>query len=57
MMKRVTGVVAVDREESGQGLTEYGLIIMLISIVAIAIMGTIGDQVIGLFARVASVLP
>lgn len=57
-MKRVNGVDAmVKREECGQGLAEYGLIVVLISITAMVLMGTIGDQVKALFDVMAGVLP
>jgi pilus assembly protein Flp/PilA len=38
-------VNALLRDESGQGLVEYALIIALISLAAIAIMSTLGKKV------------
>jgi len=32
-------------EEEGQGMTEYGLILGLIALVAIGILGTMGDSI------------
>ncbi|TFF64214.1 Flp family type IVb pilin [Helcococcus ovis] len=32
------------KEESGQGMVEYGLILALISVVVIALLSQIGDQ-------------
>ena len=43
-------------EENGQGLVEYALILVLISIVSIGIVGTVGDQVLALFTSVAGTL-
>jgi pilus assembly protein Flp/PilA len=44
-----------DREE-GQTLVEYGLILALISVAAIVIMGTVGDNVAATFTDVAAEL-
>lgn len=35
----------------GQGLIEYGLIVVLIALAAVAIMGTVGTSISGLFTR------
>jgi pilus assembly protein Flp/PilA len=54
----VTSVMArlmVEKEE-GQTLVEYGLILALISIAAIAIMGTVGGNNVDVFNEVASEL-
>ncbi len=40
------------REEEGQGLVEYALIIGLIAIVAIAALSTAGGSVKGLFTNI-----
>ena len=45
------------KDENGQGLVEYGLIIALIAIAAIAVMGPLGDKIKGVFSSVASTLP
>lgn len=37
------------RTGSGQGLVEYALIIVLISVVAIAILTTLGDDITSVF--------
>jgi pilus assembly protein Flp/PilA len=47
---------AGDEEAEGQGLVEYALILVLISVVAIGIMTTIGTQVSGLFTTVSGAL-
>ncbi|NLC11291.1 MAG: Flp family type IVb pilin [Firmicutes bacterium] len=48
------------REEEGQGMVEYGLILALVAIAAIAILGTLGstlgDEDEGIFARVVNAL-
>ena len=43
-------------EESGQGLVEYALIIVLISIVAIAIMTSLGASITSVFSNANSAL-
>lgn len=40
------------REEEGQGMVEYALIISLISIAAIAILKTLGGSIAGKFSSV-----
>jgi pilus assembly protein Flp/PilA len=44
------------REENGQTLVEYGLILALISIVAIAALSLIGDEVTAVFESVGGTL-
>jgi pilus assembly protein Flp/PilA len=44
------------REENGQTLVEYGLILALISIVAIAALSLIGDEVTAVFESVGNTL-
>ena len=41
-------------EEEGQGLVEYALILVLISVVAIAIMTTVGGKVSGVFSSIST---
>jgi len=43
-------------EEEGQGLVEYALILMLISIAAIVIMTTVGGQVRDVFTTISGKL-
>jgi pilus assembly protein Flp/PilA len=45
------------RGQRGQGLVEYALILALISVVAIAIMTTVGQDVISVFTSVEGALP
>ena len=56
MDQRITAATERDGEELGQGLVEYGLILVLISVVSIAIMTTIGGQITSLFTTVTSAL-
>jgi len=44
------------REEEGQGLVEYALIIGLIAIVAIAALGLAGSQVSTIFSNITTSL-
>ena len=44
-----------EREE-GQTLVEYGLIVALLSIAAIAVLSLVGDSIIAVFTTVSTVL-
>ncbi len=44
------------REEKGQGMVEYGLILALVSIVAILALSGIGETLKGVFGEVNTVL-
>lgn len=44
------------QEESGQGLTEYALILALVSIGLIAVLVVFRDAIGGIFDRIAQVL-
>lgn len=46
----------IERLESGQGMIEYGLLVALISIVAIAVVTAIGTGLTGNFQSVANAL-
>jgi len=41
------------QEEKGQDLTEYGLLLVLISLVAIATIGTLGSMINNVFSNAA----
>jgi pilus assembly protein Flp/PilA len=41
-----------DEEAEGQGLVEYALILVLISVVAIGVMTTMGTKVSGVFSSI-----
>jgi pilus assembly protein Flp/PilA len=43
--------------EEGQGLAEYGLILILVAVLIVAILTVLGTQVSNMFSRVESTLP
>lgn len=43
-------------EESGQGMTEYALILALVAIAAIAVLGFLGDEINGVFQKTVDTL-
>lgn len=43
-------------DERGQGLAEYGLIIILIAVIVVGAIAVFGDAISGLFGRVADQL-
>jgi len=45
-----------DREQSGQGMVEYALILVLVSIVVIVILLTMGNQILNVFSNVVAAL-
>lgn len=47
----------IPNEERGQGLMEYGLILILVAIIVVLILGVYGSQVANLFSRVTSQMP
>jgi len=46
----------IEREEEGQGLVEYALILVLVSIAAIFALTTLGSMLSPLFDKVSSAL-
>jgi pilus assembly protein Flp/PilA len=44
------------RLESGQGMVEYALILVLVSIVVIVILLTMGNQILNVFSNVVAAL-
>ncbi len=47
---------ALIRKQSGQGMVEYALILVLVSIVAIVILLTMGQQIANVFSNVVAAL-
>ncbi len=43
--------------EEGQGLTEYGLILILVAVLIVFILTVLGTQVSTMFSRVENMLP
>jgi pilus assembly protein Flp/PilA len=43
-------------KEEGQGLVEYALILVLIAVVVIAALSTLGENISGLFERLADTI-
>src|SRR4030081_3431629 len=52
-----TGLRAAYSQQEGQGLTEYGLILVLIGVVVILMLGVLGGQVGSQYSNVANSLP
>jgi pilus assembly protein Flp/PilA len=44
------------REEEGQGLVEYGIILGLVSVAAIAVLGTMAGDLDGVFGAINAAL-
>ncbi len=44
----------IPTEERGQGLVEYGLILIFVAIVVVLILGVYGSHVANLFSRVTN---
>jgi pilus assembly protein Flp/PilA len=45
-----------EREEDGQGLAEYGLILALVAVVAITALSGLGSSIVGTLGQVVSAL-
>jgi pilus assembly protein Flp/PilA len=56
MTEQLLNVVARLQAEEGQTMVEYGLILALVSVVAITILGTMGTNVITTFTSAANAL-
>ncbi len=52
----LSGLVARLRDDRGQGLTEYALIIALIAVAVVAIVVTLGKQIGDVFTHVTNCL-
>lgn len=55
-MKKTRFQMDVTGGESGQGMVEYALILVLVSIVVIVILLTMGGQISNVFSNVVSAL-
>ncbi len=56
MLNRIKKLLSRREEEEGQGLVEYGLILGLIAVVAIAALNATGGNVNSMLQRVANTL-
>ena len=54
LIAMVNGLVAATKQEEGQGLAEYALILVLIAIVVIAALTTLGTQIDAVFGDITS---
>lgn len=54
--RAATRVREFNRDEEGQGLVEYALILVLVSIISIAVLGVLGVDVDGVFEQVETAL-
>jgi pilus assembly protein Flp/PilA len=54
LFARITTWAMTAREEAGQGLVEYALILVLVSIVAIATLSLLGVDVSNVFTDVST---
>lgn len=48
--------IRLPRDEEGQGLVEYALILLLVAIAVVALLGLLGDQLLDVFSDVANEL-
>ena len=57
-IKEVSGLGSLlsGRSQSGQGMVEYALILVLVSIVVIVILLTMGNQILNVFSNVVAAL-
>jgi len=55
-VKSLYGLYVDEDQFEGQGLVEYALILVLISVVAIAVMATLGGKVKGVFETVSNTM-
>jgi pilus assembly protein Flp/PilA len=51
---RVHSALARRRDERGQGMVEYALILVLIAVVVIVILTVVGNQVSNVFSNVSN---
>jgi pilus assembly protein Flp/PilA len=54
--KEVSAMIRRSERQSGQGMVEYALILVLVSIVVIVILLTMGNQIQNVFSNVVAAL-
>jgi len=52
----MTKLLGILKEEEGQGMTEYGLILGLIVVIAVAVFAVFGPQITAIFTRTGTKL-
>ena len=57
ILRVMTALRAMHDNEEGQGLTEYGLILVLIGVVVILMLGVLGGKVSNQYSNIANGLP
>jgi len=50
-------IKAILKDESGQGMVEYGLILGLIAVAAVAVLVLLGPKIRNMFATASNALP
>ena len=55
-MGKLLRKVRLPRDQRGQGMVEYALILVLVAVVVIVALTTLGNQIKGVFNHVANVL-
>ncbi len=50
-------IIGLWRDETGQGMVEYGLIIALVAIVVITVLSTMGTKLTNTFTKISNELP
>ncbi len=55
MLKRIVNILL--RNEKGQAMTEYGLILALIAVVVVGVLIIMGGQLEGVFQSISDNLP
>lgn len=54
MKEKLMGLI---KDERGQAMTEYGLIIALVAVAVIAALGFMGDGILANFEKITAALP
>jgi pilus assembly protein Flp/PilA len=55
-MARLSQLIRTARDERGQGLTEYALIIALVAVAIVGLLGGLGDQIGATFTSITASL-